>query len=321
MATLFDFISKPLGQVLFFIYNTVAFRYYGLAIIIFTILIKLALLPLSVKQYRSTSKMQAIQPQIQDLQKRYKNDKEKMNQELMKLYKENQVNPAGGCLPMFVQLPILISLYSVIQSPLKYMFGKTAEVITQIYDKIPEDAIERIVNLKDISIINYFTAHPGKLTEVADLITSKEIIGMDFLGIFNLGMIPTFRYEQLMGPLSAKYLPLLLIPVIAAATTFISIKFTSPKKKDKDQDKKGGSGEAGSAGGNKLVKTAEEKTAQSMQGMQGGMMYIMPLVTAFFAFQVPAGLGLYWIISNLVQILQQMYMNKFIIRKKEAAEK
>ncbi|MDD5603768.1 MAG: YidC/Oxa1 family membrane protein insertase [Eubacteriales bacterium] len=319
MTALFDFISRPLGQVLYFIYNTVAFRYYGLAIIIFTLLIKVLLLPLSVKQYRSTSKMQQVQPQIQDLQRRYKNDKEKMNQELMKLYKENNVNPAGGCLPMFVQLPILISLYRVIQSPLQYMFKKTAEVVGIIYDKIPDDAIEKVANLKDISIINYFTAHSDKLAEVAEYIQPKEILDLNFLGVFNLGMIPKINYQILVGeemknfiffsgPLWDKYLPLVFIPILAAVTTFISLKYTTPAKKAAAKD-------------TKALTAKDDKAAQSMQGMQGSMTYMMPLVTAFFAFSVPAGLGLYWIISNLVQMLQQMYMNRFIIKKKEAEEK
>ena len=129
---LFDFITVPLGQFLYFVYNTVAFKNYGVSVIIFTIIIKLVLLPLTVKQYRSTSKMQEIQPLIQDIQRRYKNDKEKMNQELMKVYQEHKYNPASGCLPMLIQLPVIFSLYWVINQPLKFLLRKSAEQIAAL---------------------------------------------------------------------------------------------------------------------------------------------------------------------------------------------
>lgn len=94
----FDFLAYPLGKFLKFIYD-IAFENYGLAIIIFTFIVRLALLPLTIKQHKSTMKMQEIQPLINDIQKKYKDDREAMNQELMKLYQEHNYNPAGGCLP------------------------------------------------------------------------------------------------------------------------------------------------------------------------------------------------------------------------------
>jgi YidC/Oxa1 family membrane protein insertase len=120
---LLDFIALPLGQFLHFIYNFIAFKNYGLAIILFTIFVKLAILPLAVKQYRSMAKMQEVQPHLQEIQRKYKNDKEKLNQETLKIYQEYKVNPAGGCLPLLIQMPIIISLYWVIQKPLTYMLG------------------------------------------------------------------------------------------------------------------------------------------------------------------------------------------------------
>ena len=109
MGQIFGSIADVLGKYLYFIYNTIAFENYGLAIIIFTVTIKLVLLPLTLKQLKSSARMQEVQPKIQELQKRYKNDREKLNQELMKFYQENKINPAAGCLPILVQLPILFS--------------------------------------------------------------------------------------------------------------------------------------------------------------------------------------------------------------------
>jgi YidC/Oxa1 family membrane protein insertase len=299
MGKLFEYIAEPLGMFLNLIYNTIAFHNYGLAIIFFTLLIRLLLLPLSIKQYRSTAKMQEIQPQLQEIQKKYKNNKEKMNQEILALYQENKVNPAGGCLPLIVQMPILISLYWVIQSPLKYMFNKTADVITQLYNAIPADAIEKLTNLKDISIINYFSNNIDKLQDVSGLLSESELIDLNFLGIFNLGLIPTSNFGKLFGPLSSQYLPLVFIPILAALTTFLSIRYSTPRSAQKASNDTG------------------DNVAKSMQST----MYVMPVITGFVAFSVPAGLGLYWIISSLVQILQQMYMNKFIIKKKEVVDK
>jgi len=288
MLRFFDFIALPMGQFLNFIYNTLAFRYYGLAIIIFTLFIRLLLLPLYVKQYHSTSRMQEIQPKIQEIQKRYKNDKEKLNQELMKVYQENKVNPAGGCLPLLIQAPIRFSLYYAIAQPLYYMLGKKEEVIAQLFGKVPVS--ERISAFRDINIINYFSKHTDQLAGVKGLLEKSDLLNMDFLGL-NLGLQPTYQSAKMIA--DPRYIPLLLIPLLAALTTYLSIKLSAPQ-----------------AG-----KNAQGNQMQS--SMTNSMSLIMPLMTAFFAFSVPAGMGFYWIISNIVQILQQMYMNKYVIKKKE----
>lgn len=128
-----DFISIPMGFILKFIYDNIAFQNYGIAIVLFTVGVKTLLLPLTIKQVKSTSKMSALQSHVQEIQKKYSNDKEKQSAEMIKLYQKNKVNPAGGCLPILIQMPILFSLYYVISEPLKYMMGKSAESINQIY--------------------------------------------------------------------------------------------------------------------------------------------------------------------------------------------
>jgi YidC/Oxa1 family membrane protein insertase len=238
--------------------------------------------------------MQELQPQVQELQKRYKNDKDKLNQEMVKLYQENKANPAGGCAPTLIQMPILISLYWVIQQPLKYMLGKTPEIIQQLFDKIPAGALERIMNMKDISIINYFTKNVDQLAGLENLLKPSELINLNFLGILNLGMQPSFDMAKLTGPLSVQYIVLLFIPILAAVSTYFSIVTSS-------------------------AQTAQSQAAGNQ--MQKSMTTIMPFITGFFAFSVPAGLGLYWIVSNVFQVLQQWYMNKYVIQKKEVAKK
>ena len=115
-----DFIARPLGMLLRLIFDFVGD--YGYSIIIFTILTKILLLPINIKQTESTKRMNEINPKMKEIQEKYKNDKEKMNQKLLELYKEHNYNPASGCLPALIQMPILFALFYVIQDPVKYVF-------------------------------------------------------------------------------------------------------------------------------------------------------------------------------------------------------
>ena len=119
------------GSLLNFLYNLFG-QNYGFAIIGFTLVINIILLPLTLKQQKSTADMQLIQPELTALQAKYKNDKEKLNAEMMKLYQKHNVNPASGCLPLLIQLPIILILYQVIIKPLSYMLGYTAEQLKEL---------------------------------------------------------------------------------------------------------------------------------------------------------------------------------------------
>jgi YidC/Oxa1 family membrane protein insertase len=282
-----DFIAQPMGQLLNFIYNSLAFKSYGIAIIIFTIIIRVILLPLMIKQSRSMAKMQELNPKIQELQKRYKNDKEKLNVELMNVYKENNVNPAGGCLPLLIQLPILFALWQVISRPLTYMLD--------LRDKI--DPLLKALNLPaknsgaypEINIINNFDASSVSNVVSGDIANniSQMKDGFNFLGM-NLANIPNAALSNF----KPEYLILLLIPLIAVTTTYISSKISIPK------------------------------TSQAQNNsMQKSMLFIGPLMTLIFSFNFPAGMGLYWITGNIFQIFQQLFINKMILNKKEVQDK
>lgn len=284
-----DFISYPIGKFLKLIYDTLAFHNYGMSIIILTIAIKSLLLPLTIKQYSSTSRMTEIQPQLQELQKKYSSDSQKLNQEMMKLYQEKNINPASGCLPVFIQMPILFSLYYVISQPLKYMYGLSSGVIQELNGMIPAGA-DRMAGLQDLSIINYFAKNPDRLSEAGSLITKDHLLNMHFAGI-NLGGIPSLDFGRLFSnPPDVQAWLLLLIPLLSVITTYVSIKYSMGKAEKSDNN-------------------------QAQSSMQKSMALVSPIMTGFISFSVPAGLGLYWIISNLLQILQQMFMNKFIIKK------
>ncbi len=112
-------IAKPLGYLLFFLNGFVG--NYGIAIILFTIIIKAALYPLTAHQLKSSKRMQEMQPKIKEIQKKYANDKEKMNTKMMELYKEEKFNPAGGCLPLLIQIPIIWGLFTLLRTPEQFV--------------------------------------------------------------------------------------------------------------------------------------------------------------------------------------------------------
>lgn len=288
----FSYIPKFLGLILNFIYENIAFKNYGLSIIIFTIFVKFLLLPLTIKQFKSNAQLQEIQPIIKELQRKYKNDTAKLNEEMMKVYAEHKYNPASGCLPLLVQLPILFSLIYVVGQPLTYMLNKSAQEIAN-YLELYRKATSIPSNLK----ISGFYEQIGA-------VDFHNLVNMDFFG-FNLGLVPTWRPDILFGSQMAQYLPLLLIPVLSVITTLISNKLmmigTMNRNNANNNDSKDGAQDAAVA-------------------MQKNMMFIAPLMTLWVSFQFPAGLGLYWLVGNIFQIFQQLYLNKYILAKKEVNE-
>ncbi len=276
-----DFIAKPLGQFLYWIYNTVAIGNYGLAIIIFTIIVRAAMIPLTLKQYKSSAEMQKVQPLIKEIQRKYSNDKQKLNEETMKLYQEHKINPAGGCLPLLIQMPILLSLWQVITKPLKYMLGFST---TQLEDLAKLANIPVNSAYSEINTITYFMKN-GQGEKVGNL-------NMFFPshGGINLGSIPTYHFDQLAA--DPMKIWLLLLVVLAVGTTYITARLSMPKTTDK-----------------------------ATNPMGNTMLYISPLMTLIFAFQFPAGLALYWIAGNAFAIAQQSYVNKYVLKKKEVVSK
>jgi YidC/Oxa1 family membrane protein insertase len=284
-----DFIAIPMGSVMKFIYDTLAFQNYGIAIILFTVTVKTIMLPLTIKQYQSTARISELQPQLQQLQKNFKGNQGKLNEEIAKFYKENHISPAGGCLPLLIQMPILFSLYYVISQPLKYMAGISAEVIEQLFATIPEGA--GIANMKDLSIISYYGKHPELMNNVSQLLKPENLFNMNFLGI-NLGSMPS----QVFTSFNIQNLLLLLIPVLAAATSYLTVKYST-------------------------AKASLEKADNGMQAsMQRNITLMSPLMSGVIAFTVPAGLGFYWIVGNMYQIIQHLFMNRFVIKKPAEAK-
>lgn len=303
-----------MGFIIELIYNFIP--NYGVALILFTILIKLIILPLNLKSQRSMVKQQKLAPQLQELQRKYANDKDKLNKEMMELYKANDANPASGCLPLLLQFPIIIGLFQVIQKPLSYIIG--------IDFNLPEN-INKVINLQQIVANNAelsAVAPNGFLTmTMEDLANNFQIamsnfaanpavqgfsdwiINFDFLGL-DLSRYPS----EVWGPLSMliggqispsllSVLPLLAVPVIAGLTSWLLTKMT-PSNPAQNNTTSGG----------------PEDTAASMNK---SMTLMMPLMSVFFTFTLPSGVGLYWIVSNVVQMIQQYFTVKYFKKKEE----
>lgn len=271
-------ISRPLGLLLNFIYGIIA--NYGWSLVVFTLAVKIILLPLSLKQQKSMTKMQLVQPRMNELQEKYGNDRQKLSEETMKLYKEYNISPMGGCLPMLIQLPVLFGLYYVIREPLAYMFGF---------------AIEKIWELQAVyNIFPYGVTTQIDIAKAAYVAQAEGAINFDFLGL-DLAGIPSFANN------------LWIIPVIAGATTFLSSAVTNwinGKDKKKDEPAKP-----------QRVLNPEAKQPANTQSTMKTMTYIMPIMTGWIAFSFPAALGLYWAISNVLSVAQTVVLNGYYAKK------
>lgn len=291
------FITRPLGFIISTIYDIV--QNYGLAIILFTIIVKLILLPLQIKSQKAMKKQQKVQPIIAELQKKYANDQQRLQTEMMKVYKENNVSMTGGCLPLLIQMPILFGLYNVIQRPLTYIKGidftnaAVLESVKQVISEMTEKFPDVIGNVANIAAEQIGKTYQIQLSNWSELLGRTAELGWDvnfnFLGI-DLSKIPSASLAPILsGNFSdMSTVLLILIPALAIFTTWLSMKqtqSTAPK-----------------------TNSAADDTAQSMSK---SMSMMMPIMTGFFTFTLPSGIGIYWIISSITQMLQYFFLNKY----------
>ncbi|MCK9478126.1 MAG: YidC/Oxa1 family membrane protein insertase [Firmicutes bacterium] len=278
------FISRPFGLFLFWLNNLLG--NYGAALIFFTLIVRIILLPLSFKQQKSMQDTQKIQPELAQLREKYKNDKQKLNEETMKLYKKHEINPAGGCFPLLIQFPIIIGLYQAIIKPLTYMFGLSETQLSMLIEKVNEVLVSKGqqaiggIGRFEIAVAQNMKYLSAETLESVGLSAAK-LINFNFLGL-NLAEVPNLNFITVLW----------IIPLLAALTTFLSTKV--------------------STAANESSKT-EDSAASTMKTMNA----IFPLMTAWFAFSMPAGVGFYWILGNVIQIIQQLVLNKYFSIKAE----
>ncbi|CCY99169.1 membrane protein insertase YidC/Oxa1 family [Clostridium sp. CAG:793] len=271
------FLANLLGYVLNYLYNWV--QNYGWAIIIFSVLLKLILLPFTIKQQKNIKKSAKISEETSKLQVKYKNDPEKLNREIMDLYKREKASPFSGCLSSVLQLIIFISVFYLVSSPLTYMKKIDKTIIDNYKTELTESG--QTSSYPEIKIIENKSQEDEKVN-----------INMNFLGL-DLSKVPM----QNLNDVRVYIIPILYIVVIFINTKITTNLTSKNNKKNKNEN-------------NKELKTAGEETTEeqmeSIQQMTNSMSYMMPIMSVAIALIAPLGLSLYWLVSNLLQLAERI---------------
>ncbi len=284
MGVITEFFGAILAPIMR--YGYLFLKDYGLALFLFTVLTKIILFPLSIKQQKNSVKMAMFQPKLQQLQKQYANNKEKLQEETMKLYEKEKFNPMSGCLPLFIQFPILFGLIEVVYKPLTYIlkFGKVAiESATTVLESLSIDQATNKIFIQN-DIIRAVKENPSLFEGIEGFDVSQIL---DFNYTF-------FGIDMTINP-DLGFNPYILIPIISALTSFASIWLTTKLSANVSQNAQGG-------------------------GTMKGMMLFMPLFSLWLGFQYPVGVGLYWIFSNVLVAVQSLVLNKIWNPKKMLEE-
>lgn len=299
MFEFFAGISGIFGYMLSFFYNIV--NNYGLAIILFTIIIKLVMLPLSIKQQKTLKKNAKLQEKMKVVQFKYKNSPEKLNQEIMNLYKEEKMSPFSGCLSTVLQFVLLLSIFYLVRCPLTYMEKIPTDNINNYINQLTENNYEVSKAYPEIDIIreNEFI----KEKNPDDENVSKISLNMDFIGL-DLSKIP----QQNLNDYSVY-----IIPILYIISSFISIRLTTAMQKGKKKEKNVIDITENSEN-KELVEEVEkeEKEIDTMEQTNKMMSWMMPILSISIAFVAPLGLALYWLVNNIIMILERVVLDKFI---------
>lgn len=314
------FFANIFGYALNFLYELV--HNYGLAIILFSILVKLLLLPLSIKQQKTMKKSSKIQEEMKQIQFKYKNEPEKLNQEVMNLYKRENMSPFSGCFSSIVQLILLFSVFYLVRSPLTYMRKIDSNVINRMVAIVQENGATK--GYEEIAIIDYVrNLESGKSVDKVSTENNNDIeneinkntsnnekveqaeeekkddfnvydyideinMNMDFLGM-DLSKVPT---RDLKDP------KVFIIPALYVLTSFISIRLTTSIQKK-----------------NKKANSSEDKVGEEYDAMEQSnkmMAWMMPIMSISIAIIAPLGLALYWLMNNILMIAERLIADKFL---------
>ncbi len=310
------FFANIFGYLLNFIYNLV--KNYGVAIIIFSIVVKLVMIPISIKQQKTMKKSIKLQSKMKEIQFKYKNNPEKLNRETMELYKSENMSPFSGCLSAIVQLILLFAVFFLVKSPLTYMKKVDASVIEK-YTTImqqnniatnsgyPEiELIREIDTIKDLKNTNINNNEEqtentesaenaeNKLAEINDEELESLRINMDFLGL-NLAQVPTRSSDW-----KAYIIPVLYVIVAILSTRLINS--TNQVKTENKENKE---------------KSEGEDDFDPMVQMNKNMNLMFPIMYVIAALLTPLGLALYWLMNSLLMIIEKLILNKLLKDEEE----
>lgn len=272
---MFQFIANIFGYLLEWLYNGIG-QNYGIALILFTIILRIILLPLTIKQQKSMKKTTELQGKMQEIQFKYKNIPELMNKEIMDLYKRENLSPFSGCISSIVQILIILSVFYLVSRPLTYMKKIDPGIIENYRNEISAENDGKISNYYEIEIIQKKAAQDENIK-----------VNMDFLGL-DLSKVPSQNMTDI---------KVYIIPILYVISSIFSIKMTTGKTNKKEQN---GSSQP-----------------DMTQQMNKSMSYMMPIMAVSIAFVAPLGLALYWLISNILMILERIVINKYVDSKEE----
>lgn len=304
------FISDIFGYILNFLYNIL--NNYGIAIIIFSVLLRIVLIPITMKQQKAMKKSAEMQEKMKEIQNKYKNNPEKLNQETIELYKREKLSPFSGCFSAILQLLIILSVFWLVSQPLTYMKKVDKQVIEDYKTKIIEENNGQRVTYPEIGIISKIENEYQEINkQLADenienkeeLKSKKEEyekmrINMDFLSL-DLSKVPTQNLNDW---------KVYIIPILYVITSFISIRITTNTQKQQMKKKT-----------EEVLKEKDnnDDMLDSIGQMNNSMQYMMPIMSISIAAIAPLGLALYWLVSNILMIIERLVINKYMESKEE----
>ena len=280
------------------------FDSYGIALFFFAVVVKIILFPFSLKGKKSMIKMNMVSGQLQAIQKRCGNDRERYNQEVQKFYAENNISPMGGCGWTMIPMLVLFPLYAIIRRPMKYMMGLTEEATLSVANALgwtAKQGSEFVAGNGYNELILASWLNEGNLSTAAAAAgaTGLFVINFDFFGI-DLSQIPTLKFWASDAWLAGdkwNAIGLFLLPVISAVLSWLSSKVSTKT--------------------NNMNKGQEENAAANTTNKT--MMIMMPLMSLWIGFTLPAGLCIYWIANSLLMMVQEWLCAKILRKDYEAA--
>ena len=274
------------------------FNSYGIALILFTIIIKIILFPLNLKGKKGMIKMSLVSGQLRELQKRYGNDRERYNREVQKFYAENKVSPTGGCLWSLLPLLILWPLYAIIRRPFRYMMGLSDTAITSVATALDWTGVmgsEYLSGANELTLASMLNSGNLAAAEAAAG-GSLFIINFSFLGL-DLSQIPTLQFWQ--NGVSWGSIGLFLMPIFSAGMSLLSM-IVSQKT-------------------NRMNRSQEQDQAAASTNRT--MMIISPVISLWIGYSMPAGLCIYWIANSLLGMVQELLAGRILRKDYEQAQR
>ena len=295
-----DIVTVPFGWLLGQLYDLTS--NYGVAMILFAIIVQLVLMPINAKSKKSMMKMSRLQPRIQEIQRKYEHDQQKQNEAIQKLQQEEGASMGfGGCLWSLVPMLILFPLFTVIRQPITYILGESVEATAQIIATIKELAPSAFTGnnyYEQVTAAGLITQYAAELQAAIPGISAETLAGInfEFLGI-NLGAIPEYKFFSATWKWDWAHIGAFLIPLISTGSQYLQMLISQKTNNSVITNEKG---------------VQDKEAAENSQAAQQNkmMMLMMPLMTLWIGFTVSAGLSVYWFIGGLVRMISDPIMTK-----------